>query len=116
MTTTPYLSTADHLDYIIDLHHSLPVHQNHKNLQYYLTECSNIICVTLGTFSIAITVEFKVYKAISDSQENCKIMYCIWLTFILNTLICIIKLFICENINKSVKFVAKNSLLYNILF
>ena len=35
---------------------------------------------------------FKVYKAISDSLENCKIMNCIRVSFILNYLICIIKL------------------------
>ena len=47
------------------------------------------------------------YKAISESLENCKIINCIELNIILNCINGIIKLYIRENIDKLVIFAPK---------
>ena len=55
---------------------------------------------------------FKVYKAISDSLENCRIINCIMFSIVQYYLIFIIKLwwviYMHENINKTIMFVQKN--------
>ena len=91
--------------------------------EYLVWTVNNVLCddfLDLLSQVQHFSTMFKVYKAISDSLENCKIINYIVLSIILNYLIFIIKLWmdsvLCVKHQQNHKICIKNTLLYNVLF
>ena len=83
-----------------------------ESIKVYMTQ---VFCNILTLFK-NLDLFVKVYKAISDSLENCKTLKCIGISFILNFVICIIKCWMCSLYNYVKTTKPKNILLYNVLF